>query len=291
MSKRFTDTELWGKEFFLKYSMKQKLLLRYLYDSCDNAGIYEPNYILLEVFIGEKVTEEEILSLNTDKVRIEKLKNGKFYLNKFIKFQQGNFLNPKNNAHKQILQLIRENGINFKDVLGAEEEQISPNEAPSKPLNSPCGAPNKPLASPPSNSNSLGNGLGRYTDNLNNSFKEKKEKEKKDFSEVQPQQQALEKEKNKKISESKQFGHTTSPKPTKNVAQVFICDNFSIDFNDEFFKPYDKSDAELRQDLNCWLTKNKLNQFVDKTFICRLIINFAKKQGKYSTLLGIDATN
>lgn len=130
-----------------------------------------------------------------------------------------------------------------------------------------------------------------YTDNLNNIFKEKKEKEKKDFSEVQPHEQALEKEKIKKFSESNQFGPTTSQKPIKNVAQVFICENFRIDFNDEFFKPYDKCDAPLRQSLNSWLVKNKLNQMVGKSYICRLIVNFAKKQGKYSTLLGIDATN
>ena len=162
MAKRFTDTELWGKEFFLKYSMKQKLLLRYLYDSCDNAGIYEPNYILLEVFIGEKITEEDILSLNTDKKRIVKLENGNFYLTRFIKFQQGDFLNPKNNAHKQIIAILKENRVRYNNIL----------------------TPDKGVASPPGNSNSNNTDTTYLTDinfKKENKIKEKKLNESNQF--------------------------------------------------------------------------------------------------------------
>lgn len=263
MAKRFTDTELWGKEFFLKYSMKQKLLLRYLYDSCDNAGIYEPNYILLEVFIGEKITEEDILSLNTDKKRIVKLENGNFYLTRFIKFQQGDFLNLKNNAHKQIIAILKENRVRYNNILAPDKGVASPYEAPSKPLNSPLLAPDKGVASPPSNSNS------NNTDYFND-LKEKKEKEKKE-----------------NFCKSDQFlNPLLSAK--KNVEQCFICDDFNIDFdNDDFFRPYANADVSLRQSLNSWLVKNHKNQMVDKNFICQQITNFAKRQGKWGDLLGI----
>lgn len=263
MSKRFTDTELWGKEFFLKLSMKQKLLLRYLYDACDNAGIYEPNYILLEVFIGEKITEDDILSLNTDKKRIVKLENGKFYLTRFIKFQQGNFLNPKNNAHKQIIEILKSNRVRYNNILAPDKGVASPYEAPSKPLNSPLLAPDKGVASPPSNSNS------NNTDYFND-LKEKKEKEKKE-----------------NFCESNQFlNPLLSAK--KNVEQCFICDDFNIDFdNDDFFRPYANADVSLRQSLNSWLVKNHKNQMVDKAFICKQITNFAKRQGKWGDLLGV----
>jgi hypothetical protein len=266
MAKRFTDTELWGKEFFLKYSMKQKLLLRYLYDSCDNAGIYEPNYILLEVFIGEKITEEDILSLNTDKKRIVKLENGNFYLTRFIKFQQGDFLNPKNNAHKQIIAILKENRVRYNNILTPDKGVASPYEAPSKPLNSPLLAPDKGVASPPGNSNSNNTDTTYLTDI--NFKKENKIKE-------------------KKLNESNQFFNPLLS-AKKNVEQCYICDGFNIDFdNDPFFKPYANADSILRQSLNSWLVKNHKNQMVDKNFICQQITNFAKRQGKWGDLLGI----
>ena len=266
MAKRFTDTELWGKEFFLKYSMKQKLLLRYLYDSCDNAGIYEPNYILLEVFIGEKITEADILSLNTDKKRIVKLENGNFYLTKFIKFQQGDFLNPKNNAHKQIIAILKENRVRYNNILTPDKGVASPYEAPSKPLNSPLLAPDKGVASPPGNSNS-NNTYTTYLTDIN--FKKEN------------------KIKEKNLNESNQFFNPLLS-AKKNVEQCYICDGFNIDFdNDPFFKPYANADSILRQSLNSWLVKNHKNQMVDKNFICQQITNFAKRQGKWGDLLGI----
>lgn len=268
MAKRFTDTELWGKEFFLKYSMKQKLLLRYLYDSCDNAGIYEPNYILLEVFIGEKITEADILSLNTDKKRIVKLENGNFYLTRFIKFQQGDFLNPKNNAHKQIIAILKENRVRYNNILAPDKWVASPYEAPSKPLNSPLLAPDKGVASPPSNSNSNSNNTDTTYLTDNNFKKENKIKE-------------------KNLNESNQFFNPLLS-AKKNVEQCYICDGFNIDFdNDPFFKPYANADSILRQSLNSWLVKNHKNQMVDKNFICQQITNFAKRQGKWGDLLGI----
>lgn len=268
MAKRFTDTELWGKEFFLKYSMKQKLLLRYLYDSCDNAGIYEPNYILLEVFIGEKITEEDILSLNTDKKRIVKLENGNFYLTRFIKFQQGDFLNPKNNAHKQIIAILKENRVRYNNILAPDKGVASPYEAPSKPLNSPLLAPDKGVASPPSNSNSNNTDTDTTYLTDNNFKKENKIKE-------------------KNLNESNQFFNPLLS-AKKNVEQCYICDGFNIDFdNDPFFKPYANADSILRQSLNSWLVKNHKNQMVDKNFICQQITNFAKRQGKWGDLLGI----
>jgi hypothetical protein len=268
MAKRFTDTELWGKEFFLKYSMKQKLLLRYLYDSCDNAGIYEPNYILLEVFIGEKITEADILSLNTDKKRIVKLENGNFYLTRFIKFQQGDFLNPKNNAHKQIIAILKENRVRYNNILAPDKGVASPYEAPSKPLNSPLLAPDKGVASPPSNSNSNNTDTDTTYLTDNNFKKENKIKE-------------------KNLNESNQFFNPLLS-AKKNVEQCYICDGFNIDFdNDPFFKPYANADSILRQSLNSWLVKNHKNQMVDKNFICQQITNFAKRQGKWGDLLGI----
>ena len=275
MPKRFTDTGLWQKEWFLKYTMKQKLLLRFLYDNCDNAGVYDPNYSLLRVYIGEEVTESDIISLNTNKEKVRKLPNGKFYLMQFIKFQQGNFLNPKNNAHKQIIQLLKENGITLEKALNDENEELlspyeapnnpqaSPLLAPSKPLNSPYEAPNNPQASPPSNSNSLGNSLGKTTEYLTNNNLNNKNDFSKNLNESEVVQCSVD------------FGK-----------QVRIGHNFKINFDDEFFNPYRHASPDLAASVESWLIKNKLGNMVDKSFICKQIANFAKKQGKYNELLG-----
>ena len=253
MPKRFTDTGLWQKEWFLKYTMKQKLLLRFLYDNCDNAGVYDPNYSLLRVYIGEEVTESDIISLNTNKEKVRKLPNGKFYLMQFIKFQQGNFLNPKNNAHKQIIQLLKENGITLEKALNDENEELL----------SPYEAPNNPQASPPSNSNSLGNSLGKTTEYLTNNNLNNKNDFSKNLNESEVVQCSVD------------FGK-----------QVRIGHNFKINFDDEFFNPYRHASPDLAASVESWLIKNKLGNMVDKSFICKQIANFAKKQGKYNELLG-----
>ena len=135
MAKRFTDTEIWNKEWFLELNLKQKLLMKFIFDNCDCAGIYEPSYKMLKFYFNQNITEQDFLSLK----QVEKLPNGKFFLTDFIKFQyfktKENHLNPRNNAHLGVIKCLIKNGINHKKYL-----------APSEPLVSPClGALDKEL--------------------------------------------------------------------------------------------------------------------------------------------------
>ncbi len=273
MSKRFTDSAIWQKEFYTQYTMKQKLLLRYLFDNCNNAGIIEPNYPLFSFFIGEKITEDDVMSLNTDKERIKKLPNGKLFLTKFIKFQQGNFLNYNNKAHLQIINILKENKVDLSSIFGASKDDIPPIEPPSNHLISTLEPPCKDDAPPPSNSIgnsvSLGNSLGnlKLTDTITDlNFKKEKEKEKSN-------------------SQSVSIGSLYKPKTFKPT--VKITEDFCIDFeNDEMFKPYSKAGPELRNALNKWFIKNKLNQQITKDFIARQIVKFATNLGKLPELCG-----
>lgn len=274
MSKRFTDSAIWQKEFYTQYTMKQKLLLRYLFDNCNNAGIIEPNYPLFSFFIGEKITEEDVMSLNTDKERIKKLHNGKLFLTKFIKFQQGNFLNYNNKAHLQIINILKENKVDLSSIFGTSKEDISPIEPPSNPLISTLEPPYMEDASSPSNSIgnsvSLGNSLGNFklTDTLND-LKD------------------LKKENKKEKSNSQSVSAASLYEPKKFNPAIKITEDFRIDFeNDEAFKPYANAGPELRQALNNWLIKNKLNQMITKDFITRQIVKFAKNLGKLYELAG-----
>lgn len=122
MVKRFTDTEIWNKDWFLELNMKQKLLTKFLFDACDCAGFYQISWFKLKIFFGEEVTKEDFEKLHFVKF----LKEDFIYLENFILFQYKlnslEELNPSNNAHKGILKRLKE---------------FSPLLAPNKPLVSP----------------------------------------------------------------------------------------------------------------------------------------------------------
>ena len=111
MAKRFTDTEIWNKEWYLALSLKHKMLVKFLFDNCDCAGIYEPNFILLSFYIGEKITEEDFNELK----QIRKLNNGNYLIEDFLVFQYGvksyDALNPKFSVHKGILKSLEKNQL------------------------------------------------------------------------------------------------------------------------------------------------------------------------------------
>lgn len=97
-----------------------------------------------------------------------------------------------------------------------------------------------------------------------------------------------EKEKKEKVSQSVDFSSLFKPK--NDTQSVKITDDFVIDYeSDEYFQPYRHAGPELRQALNSWLIKNKLNQYITKDFIARQIVNFAKNLGKFNELAGIES--
>ena len=113
MAKRFTDTEIWDKDWFMQLTSKQKCLVKYVRDKCDIAGIWSPNYRLASVYIGDSVTEDELLSIDNGN-QFSKLKDGKIYCSGFIDFQYGLTLNPLSPIHKKIMQILEKNGIEYK---------------------------------------------------------------------------------------------------------------------------------------------------------------------------------
>ncbi len=129
MPKRFTDTEKWKDEWFMSLSKEGKLTFLFLIDNCDNAGFFETNRRVNSFLIG--ISETEYLGA------IEGLKRGlitskdgnKHFIKKFLFHQKNTPLNLENNAHKQIIGLIRSNLELFDfdfNKLGACEGLFSP---------------------------------------------------------------------------------------------------------------------------------------------------------------------
>ena len=121
MAKRFSDTGIWNKEWFLNLSLKHKMLVKFLFDNCDCAGVYEPNYALLSFYIGEKITPKDFENLK----QIKKLKNGNFLIEDFLKFQYGissyDSLNPKFSVHKGIIKSLEKNQLLDKGCLRVKQ--------------------------------------------------------------------------------------------------------------------------------------------------------------------------
>lgn len=111
MAKRFVDTELWDKEWFMDLSMLGKNLVQLVRSKCDIAGIWSPNWRMVNMYLGEKVTEDFLLNIDGSR-QFKKLKNGKIFCIDFVKFQYGE-LSEKSPVHRKILGILLENGIDF----------------------------------------------------------------------------------------------------------------------------------------------------------------------------------
>ena len=110
MPKRLVDTEIWNKDWFLDLSIKQKLLVKFLFDNCDCAGIYEISYRTLKNCFNEEIKKEDFEGIK----QIKFISENKIFIEDFIQFQYGitlNQLNEKNNVHKGIIKSLNKNRI------------------------------------------------------------------------------------------------------------------------------------------------------------------------------------
>ena len=133
MTKRFLDTELWPKEWFQNLSLKEKVLLKYVFENCDCAGFLELNLRMISFIIGDTITIDDFKSINSKKEQFEFINDNLIFVKDFILFQNNisslNDLNPNNNAHKGILKIL-----NKYNYLAPSEPRASPTEAPTDTL-------------------------------------------------------------------------------------------------------------------------------------------------------------
>jgi len=110
MAKRFTDTGIWAKRWFRELAPKEKCFVKFLYDQCTLAGIWEVDFGQASFFIGEEVSEEI-----KDKIPFEILvfdDETKWFVKDFIPFQYGEELKPSSPIHKKIIGILQGYSIN-----------------------------------------------------------------------------------------------------------------------------------------------------------------------------------
>ena len=105
MAKRFTDTEKWKKPFIRSLQGAYKLLLLYICDDCDHAGIWQVDIDVAQIRIGEKIDLKEAIKSFDEKIIIFD-KGNKWFIPSFIEFQYPSGLNPDNRAHNSIIILL-----------------------------------------------------------------------------------------------------------------------------------------------------------------------------------------
>lgn len=105
MVKRLAETEIWQKDWFLDLTIKQKLLVKFLFDNCDCAGIYEISYRVLKNCFGEEIKKEDFEAIK----QVKFVSENKIFIEDFIKFQYGVSvfeLDENKNVHKGILKKL-----------------------------------------------------------------------------------------------------------------------------------------------------------------------------------------
>ena len=110
MPKRFADTGIWNKDWFLDLPDKKKLLVKFLFDNCDCAGVYEISRRVLRNSFEENVTKEDFKGIK----QVRFISEDKIFLEDFIKFQYNvdiPFLNPLNKVHKGVIARLKKHNL------------------------------------------------------------------------------------------------------------------------------------------------------------------------------------
>jgi len=150
MAKRLCSNDIWFKDWFLELSDKQKLLIKFLYDNCDCAGIYEISYHILNMCFKDGITREDFNGLK----QVRFISDNVVFLEDFIQFQYNielSELNPRNNVHKGILRKLSKYNLQLTEQQEMEnvkedtaKEEKTPPEVTEPPQVEPELKPEEP---------------------------------------------------------------------------------------------------------------------------------------------------
>ncbi len=130
MSKRFSDTEKWKKQFIKGLPLEYKIFWLFLLDECDNAGIWHVEIEIAEIRLGVKLSSEKARGLFGERVVVFDDGN-KWFLPDFISFQYVS-LNPDNKALKDVIVRLQKHGLikylekSKKSEKGGSEGGLNP---------------------------------------------------------------------------------------------------------------------------------------------------------------------
>jgi hypothetical protein len=112
MSKRFYDTGLIEKEWYMKLKHNERCAMHIIFSKCDNVGVWEPNFILADALLGEKLNWNGLLDKVNGNIKV--LDNGKWWIVDFVDFQYGDIRKEeevKDSARKSYIRLLKKHGL------------------------------------------------------------------------------------------------------------------------------------------------------------------------------------
>lgn len=129
--KRFTDTNTLRDPWVRQLSLDSKLVYWYLKENCDAAGVWEPDFKLVNFTFERDIDwpqakEQLTASFNGDHPRVEILGNGKWYLTRFVIFQNGK-LSEECFPHRKVIELLGKHGLlNHWSIVGLLPTTLPP---------------------------------------------------------------------------------------------------------------------------------------------------------------------
>jgi hypothetical protein len=115
MAKRFIDTEIWNKEWYQSLEIKHKLLVKYIFENCDCAGVWDCNFRMVSFILGVNLTIEDVNHINSFKEQFILLENNKIYVKDFVKFQYGK-LSYNCKPHIPVIKLLEKYNLDYETL-------------------------------------------------------------------------------------------------------------------------------------------------------------------------------
>lgn len=108
--KRFFDTDLWQKPWFMDLAPSDKIAWFYLIGACDNVGVWTPNFRLANFQIGTEIDWEDFINRCNGNIVITD--KGKWWLVDFCRFQHPDLdEGSSSNAVKSYVTLLKKHGL------------------------------------------------------------------------------------------------------------------------------------------------------------------------------------
>lgn len=127
MAKRFTDSDKWKKPWFRRLTPAHKCFWHYVLDNCTNAGIWEVDFDLASIHIGEELNAIETMAV-FGKQYLPFALGKRWFIVDFIDFQYGD-LRESSNAHVSVINTLKKLGL-YEIYLAqkkAEQDQLHVN--------------------------------------------------------------------------------------------------------------------------------------------------------------------
>jgi hypothetical protein len=170
MSKRFFDTGLWEKPWFMELTPSEKLAWIYILSHCDNVGVWTPNYRLAEFQIGQQLDWDKFREKCNGNIFV--LDSGKWFVIDFCRFQHPD-LKPssedsKNNAVLSYIRELKGHGLwdSYKVYLETGEIDLGPSKAPKTPVGRPQSGPKERKGKGKGTGTGTGTGKGGVADDF-----------------------------------------------------------------------------------------------------------------------------